>query len=149
MLKHPINHVIEAARHLVCCINKFSATLSGGASVRKKLNKFNFFTHMLAGAVRVELTSTVLETAILTVVLRPYHYYFIILITSIKYFLLGFVIISPLTSRRSEERHRRHEGRDPEGGHWSYRSAGRMQTYRSKRYATSSSRLTPHCSASL
>ncbi len=51
----------------------------------------------LAGAVRVELTSTVLETAILTVVLRPYHYYFIILIISIKYFLLGFVIISLLS----------------------------------------------------
>ena len=51
----------------------------------------------MAGAVRVELTSTVLETAILTVVLRPYHYYFIILIISIKYFLLGFVIISLLS----------------------------------------------------
>lgn len=30
----------------------------------------------MAGAVRVELTSTVLETAILTVVLRPYLPYF-------------------------------------------------------------------------
>ena len=28
MLKHPVNHVIEAARHLVCCINKFSATFT-------------------------------------------------------------------------------------------------------------------------
>jgi hypothetical protein len=28
MLKHPVNHVVEAARHLACCINKFSATFT-------------------------------------------------------------------------------------------------------------------------
>ena len=34
MVKHPINHVIEAARYLVCCINKFSATFT---TLRRRL----------------------------------------------------------------------------------------------------------------
>lgn len=36
MVKHPINHVIEAARYLVCCINKFSATFTKPHKNRQK-----------------------------------------------------------------------------------------------------------------